>query len=266
MQTTSIPECIACCYFGVFEPNLLANVGTIENALLPHYDRAETTGTREERLSEILLCDAQKQQLKKTILLNSKLFILDDKELGELKVSEAHFEVIDSEPVRRPLCRQPENARNIITTMVDDMLKRDITGESTAVYLSPIVLVSNPDGSKRMCIDYRSVNQKNKQDIHPLPRLDEMVEDSAGKKFYFSLDMKDAYFQVKLDDKSRDVTTFSDGLNLYKFKILSFGLFVSPATFTRKMQEVLRPLLKNGWCRNYLDDVVLWADSLTSYC
>ena len=38
-------------------------------------------------------------------------------------------------------------------------------------------------------------------------------------------------------------------------------LFVRPAIFTRKMQEVLRPLLKRGWCRNYLDDVVLWADS-----
>ena len=89
-----------------------------------------------------------------------------------------------------------------------------------------------------------------------------MVEDSAGKKFYCSLDMKDAYFQVKLDDKSRDVTTFSDGLNLYRFKRLPFGLSVSPAIFTRKMQEVLTPLSKRGnWCRNYLDDVVLWADS-----
>ena len=132
---------------------------------------------------------------------------------------------------------------------------------STAVYLSPIVLVNKPDVSKRMCIDYRGVNQKIKQDIHPLPRLDEMFEDSAGKKFYCSLDMKDAYFQVKLDDKSRDVTTFSDGLNLYRFKRLPFGLFVSPAIFTKKMQKVLRPLLKRGWCRNYLDDVVLWADS-----
>ena len=207
------------------------------------------------------MSDAQKQQLRKTILLNSKLFILDDKELGELKVSEAHIEVIDSEPVRRPLYRQPENAKNIIATMIDDMLKRDIIEESTAVYLSPIVLVNKPDGSKRMCIDYRGVNQKIKQDIHPLPRLDEMVEDSAGKKLYCSLDMKDAYFQVKLDDKSRDVTTFSDGLNLYRFKRLPFGLSVSPAIFTRKMQEVLRPLLKRGWCRNYLDDVVLWADS-----
>ena len=121
--------------------------------------------------------------------------------------------------------------------------------------------VNKPDGSKRMCIDCRGVNQKIKQDIHPLLRLDEMVEDSAGKKFYCSLDMKDAYFQVKLDDKSRDVTTFSDGLNLYRFKRLPFGLSVSPAIFTRKMQEVLRTLLKRGWCRNYSDDDVLWADS-----
>ena len=79
------------------------------------------------------MSDAQKQHLRKTILLNSKLFILDDKELGELKVSEAHIEVIDSEPMCTPLYRQPENAKNIIPTMIDNMLKRDIIEESTAV-------------------------------------------------------------------------------------------------------------------------------------
>lgn len=141
------------------------------------------------------------------------------------------------------------------------MLKKGVIEESTALYLSPIVLVSKPDGSKRMCIDYRATNKNIRQDIHPLPRLDELVEDSAGKLFYASLDMKDAYYQLTLDEPSRDLTTFSDGLNLYRFKRLPFGLSVSPAIFTRKMQEVLAPLVKQGWCRNYLDDVILWGES-----
>lgn len=66
---------------------------------------------------------------------------------------------------------------------------------------------------------------------------------------------------MTIDESSRDVTTFSDGLNLYRFKRLPFWLSVIPAIFTRKTQEVLSPLVKKGWCRNYLDDVVIWAYS-----
>ena len=260
-------HCVACCNFRTGDLRV-AQTGIIENALLPHYDRADSGHTREEKMETLLndlkwdhLNEEQKEKLREVIVHNNRLFILSEEELGELEVSEAHIELVDPDPVRRPLYRQPEQARSIIASMIEDMLSKDIIEESTAVYLAPIVLVSKPDGSKRMCIDYRSVNQKIKMDIHPLPRLDEMVEDSAGKKFYCTLDMKDAYFQLKLDDQSRDITTFSDGLNLYRFKRLPFGLSVSPAIFTRKMQEVLGPLVKQGWCKNYLDDVVLWAES-----
>ena len=161
-----------------------------------------------------------------------------------------------------PLYRHPEQAKQIIADMLQGMLDRDIIEESTAAYVSPIVLVSKPDGSKRMCIDYRGVNRKLKMDVLPLPRLDELVEGSAGKGFYTTLDLKDAYYQLKLDASSRDLTSFSDGTGLYRFKRLPFGLATSPAIFTRAMQEVLRPLVKHGWCRNYLDDVILWSSTV----
>lgn len=84
-----------------------------------------------------------------------------------------------------------------------------------------------------MCIDYRGVNQHIKLNIQPLPRLDEMVEEEADKRrFYCTLDMKDAYYQIVLDEASRNITTFSEGLNLYRFKRLPFGLSVAPAIFT----------------------------------
>ncbi len=55
-------------------------------------------------------------------------------------------------PVRMPLYRHPEQAKMIIAEMISNMLAKDVIEESTAAYLSPIVLVSKPDGSKRMCI------------------------------------------------------------------------------------------------------------------
>ncbi len=80
-----------------------------------------------------------------------------------------------------------------------------------------------------MCLDYRGVNKTLAMDIYPLLRLEELVEMASGNKFYATLDLKDAYFQVMLDEDSRDLTTFSDGVSLYRFKRLPFGLSCSPA-------------------------------------
>ncbi len=60
--------------------------------------------------------------------------------------------------------------------MLADMEKRDIIEPSTSAWLSPIVLVNKPNGSKRLCLDYRGVNKHLACDIYPLPRLDELVE------------------------------------------------------------------------------------------
>ncbi len=68
-----------------------------------------------------------------------------------------------------------------------------------------------------MCLDYRQVNKHLATDIYPLPRLKELVDQAAGHQYYVTLDMREAYFQLILDEDSRDLTTFSDGVTLYRF-------------------------------------------------
>ncbi len=98
-------------------------------------------------------------------------------------------------------------------------------------WLSPIVLVNKPSGEKRMCLEYRKVNKQLVTDVHPLPNLEELLENVAGNQYYATLDLNDAYFQVMLDEESRNLTTFSEGISLYIFKRLPFGLSCSPSIF-----------------------------------
>ncbi len=79
-----------------------------------------------------------------------------------------------------------------------------------------------------MCPDYRHVNKHLATDIYSLPRLEELVDQAAGHNFYAILDMREAYFQIILDENSRDLTAFSDGVTLYRFKRFPLGLIVSP--------------------------------------
>ncbi len=66
-----------------------------------------------------------------------------------------------------------------------------------------------------MCLDYRHVNKPLTTDIYPLPRIEELVEQATGQEYYVTLDMREAYFHIMLDDESCDLTTFSDGVTLY---------------------------------------------------
>ncbi len=106
------------------------------------------------------------------------------------------------------------------------------------------MLVTKPSGDKRMCLDYRKVNKQLTTDMHPFPNLEELVEHVAGSKYYATLDLKDAYYQVLLDEASRDLTIFSEGINLYRFKRLPIGLNCSASIFVRQLQGALAPLLR----------------------
>ena len=93
--------------------------------------------------------------------------------------------------------RYPEKAKKLIAEMLGEMESKDIIEPSTAAWLSSIVLVRKPDNSQRMCLDYRKVNTHLETDIHPLPKLEELVESASGNKYYASLDMKYAYYQLE---------------------------------------------------------------------
>ncbi len=110
-----------------------------------------------------------------------------------------------------------------------------------------------------MCLDYRQVNKHLATDIYPLPCLEELMDQAAGHQYYVTLNMREAYFQLMLDEDSRDLTTFSDGVTLYRFKRLPFGLNCS-AIFSRRMASLLTPLLRKGWVKNYL----VWLKELFS--
>ncbi len=109
-----------------------------------------------------------------------------------------------------------------------------------------------------MCLDYR---KQLRTDIHPLPNLEELVEHVAGNKYYATLDLKDTHYQVLLDEASRDLTTFSEGINLYRFKRLPLGLSCSASIFVRQLQGALAPLLLRGWVKSYLNGIILCAPS-----
>ena len=244
---------------------------TIRDAIGPENDVMLDDRPRQEKLQQILqsrdwshLEPEQKDKLFHLVLNHDPLFIVEKNELGSLQTTPAHINLTNPQPCRAPIYRYPEKAKDLIAEILKDLESRDIIENSTAAWLSPIVLVNKSNGEKRMCLDYRKVNKHLAVDIHPLPKLEELVENVSGHGWYATLDLKDAYYQVMLDEESRDITTFSEGVSLYRFKRLPFGLSCSAAIFTRQLNAVLAPLLKEKWVSSYLDDIIVYSNDFNT--
>jgi len=89
---------------------------------------------------------------------------------------------------------------------------------------------------------YRRLNSVTIQDAYPLPRIDESLDALAGRKYFSTLDLPSGYWQVPLSPDAQDKAAFIARGELWKWKVLPFGLTSTPATFQRLMEHVLSGL------------------------
>ena len=142
--------------------------------------------------------------------------------------------------------------RGEIHKMVGDMLEAGVVQESSSPWASPIVLVKKKDGSQRFCVDYRRLNAITRKDVFPLPRIDDLLDQLKGKSVFSTLDAKTGYWQIRMEESSREKTAFVTSNGLYEFRVMPFGLCNAPATF----QRVLAGLCE--FCSVYIDDILVF--------
>lgn len=163
----------------------------VENDLEPQSDCVEGTGTRGERLQKLIsqqdwtpFSNDHQKQLSNVVLSHEKLFMLNKQELGTISGEPAHTTVTDTNPCKSPMYRYPEHAKVVVSQMLVDMEEGGVIEPSSAAWLSPIVLVNKPDGTKRMCLDFRKVNEHLAADNYPLPSLEDLVNIASGHQYY----------------------------------------------------------------------------------
>ena len=104
------------------------------------------------------------------------------------------------------------------------MLKEGIIRKSEGPWSSPVVIVIKKDGTNRFCVDYRKINSIMITDAHPLPRIDDLLEQIRGAEWFSSIDLASGYWQIEIDKRDRKKTAFTCYLGLYEFNVMPFGL------------------------------------------
>ncbi|XP_011408756.1 PREDICTED: uncharacterized protein K02A2.6-like, partial [Amphimedon queenslandica] len=130
-----------------------------------------------------------------------------------------------------------------------------ITPVQYSDWAAPIVPVLKPDGSVRICGDYKvTVNRVSKLDAYPLPRVEDLFTALSGGELYMKLDLSHAYQQLVLDEKSKRYTTINTIKGLFQYERLPFGISSAPAIFQRTMESLLQGLPK---VVTYIDDILV---------
>ncbi|MCP4477845.1 MAG: hypothetical protein GY818_07115, partial [Planctomycetaceae bacterium] len=142
---------------------------------------------------------------------------------------------------------------------VQAFLELGLIEPSFSPYSSGIVMVKKPDGSQRLCVDYRKLNDVTKKDRYPLPHIKDTLDSIGNARFFSSFDMGNAFHQVPIRPEDREKTAFVIPGGFFQWKYMPFGLCNAPATFQRLMANVLAPISKKygNLVLCYIDDILI---------
>ena len=162
-----------------------------------------------------------------------------------------------AKPVRQKVRRFHPDRHLVIQTEVNNLLQnRFIRAVKYLEWLANVVVVLKKGNKWRVCVDYTDLNDACPKDSFPLPRIDQIVDASAGHGMLSFLDSFSGYHQIPMHPLDAEKTSFSTPHGLYCYNVMPFGLKNAWATYQRLVTKMFRPLL-DSTMEVYIDDMLV---------
>ena len=165
------------------------------------------------------------------------------KELGTLKGVVASIEVHpDAKPIYCKARPVPYALRSKIDIELDRQIESQVMYPVThSEWAAPIVPVLKPDGTVRICGDFKTtVNRVAMLEKYPIPKTEDLLATMGGGEKFTKLDLSHAYQQILLDDQSQKYVTINTHRGLFRYRRLPFGVASAPGIFQRALENILK--------------------------
>ena len=154
-------------------------------------------------------------------------------------------------PISSKPYNHPKYIEDEIDNICDTLLKAGVISEYNGAWGAPTILVINNDGSTRMCVDYKRINDKTLPMSFPCPSVNDVITDFHGMKIFSKFDIIKAFYNIPVAEEDKEKTAFVTKRGAYVWNVMPFGGKNCPATWALASEQAfkhMRGLIK------YIDD------------
>nr|GEX42797.1 reverse transcriptase domain-containing protein [Tanacetum cinerariifolium] len=181
----------------------------------------------------------------------NKLPVIIAKELGDEEKS-ALIKILMEEDYKPAVQHQRQ-----VNPKIYNIIKKEVEKLLDAILVYPI---SDSPWVSPVGIDYQKLNEATHKDHFPLPFMNQMLERLAGNEFYCFLNGLSGYFQIPIDPRDQEKTTFTCPYGTFAYRRMPFGLCNAPGTFQRCMLAIFHKIVKKTM-EVFMDDFLVFGNS-----
>jgi len=169
-----------------------------------------------------------------------------------------------SKPVFGPIYNLSETELQVLKEYIEENLRKRFIRPSTSPFGAPVLFVKKPDGSLRLCINYRALNRMTIKNHYPLPLISELLDRMKGAKYFTKIDVRDAFNRLRIALGQEYKTAFRTRYGHLEYLVMPFGLTNGPGSFQAYINDIIRECL-DRFAVAYMDDILVYSNSLEEH-
>jgi len=154
-----------------------------------------------------------------------------------------------------------KNEREKVQNFMEDQLRKGYIRPSKSPQTSPVFFVSKKNESKRIVIDYYSLNKQTVKNNYLLPLIIDLIDNIGGKRVFIKMDLWWGFNNIRIKEGDEWKGAFIMYIELFEPTVMFFGMTNSPATFQAMMNKILRDLVNEGKVTVFVDNVLVETET-----
>ncbi|KAK1620977.1 hypothetical protein QYE76_026494 [Lolium multiflorum] len=161
-------------------------------------------------------------------------------------------------PIAQPPYKMGPKELVELKAQIDELEQKGFIQESVSPWGTPVIFVDKRDGGKRMCGDYRNLNNVTIKNKYPLPRIQDLFDQVQGAGVFSKIDLRSGYHQIKIKKEDVPKTAFVSRYGHHEYLVVPFGLTNAPAIFMNLMNKIFMKYL-DKFVIVFIDDILIYS-------